>query len=85
MRIAIVDKNKFAHYSYHARSQLSRGGSKGSILPTGSVTIPGTQAEGEGMEKALVKVLRWVDGNDIKSSQPLTANVLGVEEFPDVV
>lgn len=85
MRLGTFDTAKLTRFSHYAGTQLSRGGSTGSILPSGSVTIPGTQVEGEGMEKALVKVLEWIDGNDVIVPQPLTADGLGIGEFPECV
>lgn len=85
MRLGIVDTAKLAKFSFHARTQLSRGGSTGNILPNGSVTLPSHQAEGKGMEKALCKVVGWIDRNDVNTPHALTAEALGIEEFPDFV
>lgn len=85
MCLGTFDSAKLTYFSFYARHQLSRGGSTGKVLPNGSITIPGTQAEGKGMDKALIKVLSWVEGNDVSEAQPLTAAALGIEAFPDFV
>lgn len=81
--VGTVDTTKLAFFSRFARVQLSRGGANNPFLLPGSVTIPESQIRGgEDAEKALKTVVAWINGNNVAHPKPLTAEAVGVEEFP---
>lgn len=76
-----INSAKLIKFSVIAESCMRQGGAQDPKFPSGSVVI----AKGLADAESAVRIMEWIDNNDMENPKPLTLEVLKIDQFDDVV